>query len=103
MIGDVTLERDVSVWYAAVLRGDVERIRVGERSNVQDGAVLHVTMGRFSCEVGAEVTIGANERDVEPGQKIRRCALRGRLDYDLSALSPEDVKTIEDFCISAIQ
>ena len=43
VIGDVELDDDVSIWPGAVLRGDVERIRVGARSNVQDGAVLHVT------------------------------------------------------------
>jgi carbonic anhydrase/acetyltransferase-like protein (isoleucine patch superfamily) len=64
VIGDVELDDDVSVWPGAVLRGDVHRIRVGARSNVQDGAVLHVTHdgpytpGGFPCLVGADVTIG---------------------------------------------
>jgi carbonic anhydrase/acetyltransferase-like protein (isoleucine patch superfamily) len=64
VIGDVELGDDVSVWPGAVLRGDVHRIRVGARSNVQDGAVLHVTHdgpytpGGFPCLVGADVTIG---------------------------------------------
>lgn len=64
VIGDVELGEDVSIWPAAVLRGDVERIRVGARSNVQDGAVLHVTHdgpytpGGSPCIVGADVTIG---------------------------------------------
>lgn len=64
VIGDVELGDDVSIWPGAVLRGDVERIRVGARSNVQDGAVLHVTHdgpytpGGFPCLVGEDVTIG---------------------------------------------
>lgn len=64
VIGDVELGDDVSIWPGAVLRGDVERIRVGARSNVQDGAVLHVTHdgpytpGGSPCLVGADVTIG---------------------------------------------
>ena len=58
VVGDVTLGVDVSIWYAAVLRGDVERISVGDRSNVQDGAVLQVTKGHYAGEVGAEVTVG---------------------------------------------
>ena len=64
VIGDVELGDDVSVWPGAVLRGDVERIRVGARTNVQDGAVLHVTHdgpytpGGRPCIVGADVTIG---------------------------------------------
>jgi carbonic anhydrase/acetyltransferase-like protein (isoleucine patch superfamily) len=55
--GDVTLGEDVSVWFAAVLRGDEAPITVGDRSNIQDGAVLHVSAG-FPCAVGEEVTIG---------------------------------------------
>jgi carbonic anhydrase/acetyltransferase-like protein (isoleucine patch superfamily) len=43
VIGAVELGEDVSIWPGAVLRGDVQRIVVGARSNVQDGAVLHVT------------------------------------------------------------
>jgi carbonic anhydrase/acetyltransferase-like protein (isoleucine patch superfamily) len=64
VIGDVELGDDVSIWPGAVLRGDVERIRVGARTNVQDGAVLHVTHdgpytpGGAPCIVGADVTIG---------------------------------------------
>lgn len=55
--GDVTLGEDVSVWFSAVLRGDEAPITVGDRSNIQDGAVLHVSAG-FPCAVGREVTIG---------------------------------------------
>lgn len=55
--GDVALGRDSSVWHNAVLRGDLAPIRVGERSNVQDGAVLHVATG-LPCLIGDDVTIG---------------------------------------------
>ena len=55
--GDVTLGEDVSVWFGAVLRGDEAPITVGDRTNIQDGAVLHVSAG-FPCIVGREVTIG---------------------------------------------
>jgi len=58
VIGNVEIGEDSSVWYGCVLRGDVEAIRIGARSNVQDGSVLHVTHGRFACVVGDEVTIG---------------------------------------------
>lgn len=59
VVGDVTLERDVSVWYHAVLRGDCAPIKVGAGSNVQDGAVLHADPG-FPCTIGQGVTIGHN-------------------------------------------
>jgi carbonic anhydrase/acetyltransferase-like protein (isoleucine patch superfamily) len=57
VIGDVVIGADSSVWFNAVIRGDVAPIRIGERSNVQDGAVLHVDSGT-PCIVGNEVTIG---------------------------------------------
>ncbi|WP_455885846.1 gamma carbonic anhydrase family protein [Pseudomonas rustica] len=57
VIGDVTLEQGVSVWPQAVLRGDNEPIRIGQHSNVQEGAVLHADPG-FALTVGQGVTIG---------------------------------------------
>jgi carbonic anhydrase/acetyltransferase-like protein (isoleucine patch superfamily) len=57
VIGDVEIGSGSSVWFNAVIRGDVAPIRIGERSNVQDGAVLHVDTGT-PCVVGDEVTIG---------------------------------------------
>lgn len=62
--GAVTLGDDVSVWPMAVLRGDVNRIEVGARSNIQDGSVLHVTHestrqpGGLALVIGSEVTVG---------------------------------------------
>jgi carbonic anhydrase/acetyltransferase-like protein (isoleucine patch superfamily) len=64
VIGDVVLGDDVSIWPNAVLRGDVHYIRIGARSNVQDGSVIHVTHdgpyspGGFPTIVGEGVTIG---------------------------------------------
>jgi carbonic anhydrase/acetyltransferase-like protein (isoleucine patch superfamily) len=57
VIGRVEIGADVSVWFSAVLRGDQELIRVGEGSNVQDGAVLHTDPGA-SLTVGRNCTIG---------------------------------------------
>ena len=57
IIGDVTLGRDASVWPTAVLRGDNDSIVIGDESNVQDGAVIHVDPGKPVC-VGNRVTIG---------------------------------------------
>ena len=64
VIGDVVLGDDVSIWPGAVLRGDVHYIRVGARSNIQDGAVVHVTHdgpyspGGTPTLIGADVTVG---------------------------------------------
>ena len=57
VLGDVTLGRQSSVWYNAVLRGDINRIVVGHHTNIQDNAVLHLA-DDFPCEVGNYVTIG---------------------------------------------
>ncbi|NUQ12249.1 MAG: adenosylhomocysteinase [Gemmatimonadaceae bacterium] len=59
LIGHVTIEADVSIWFNAVLRGDREPILIGQGSNIQDGAVLHTDPG-FPCEVGSQVTVGHN-------------------------------------------
>jgi carbonic anhydrase/acetyltransferase-like protein (isoleucine patch superfamily) len=58
VIGDVDLGDDVSVWFNAVVRGDVNSIRIGDRTNVQDGAVVHVTHERHATTVGRDVVIG---------------------------------------------
>ncbi|MDO8860066.1 gamma carbonic anhydrase family protein [Haliea sp. E1-2-M8] len=66
VLGDVELGDDASVWPQAVIRGDMHRIRIGARTSVQDGSVLHIThAGPFNPEgwpllIGAEVTIGHN-------------------------------------------
>jgi len=57
LIGSVELGVDSSVWFGAVLRGDINRIVLGDRSNVQDGCVLHVTE-ELGVEIAEEVTVG---------------------------------------------
>ncbi len=57
VMGDVTLGAHSSVWYNAVLRGDINRIVVGHHSNVQDNAVLHLA-DKFPCVLGNHVTVG---------------------------------------------
>ena len=57
ILGDVRIGAQSSVWYNAVLRGDTDTISIGPRTNVQDGAVIHVDAG-MPCSIGAGVTIG---------------------------------------------
>ena len=57
VIGDVTIGEDSSVWYNAVLRGDTDPIRIGRRTNIQDGCILHADPG-FPCTIGNDVTVG---------------------------------------------
>lgn len=57
LIGKVTLAAHASVWFGVTLRGDNERITIGENSNVQEGTVMHTDMG-FPLDIGRDVTIG---------------------------------------------
>ncbi len=58
LIGDVEIADRASVWFNCVLRGDVCHIRIGARSNIQDGTVIHVNSGDFPTLVGEDVLIG---------------------------------------------
>ena len=58
VIGEVSIGEQSSVWYQAVLRGDVGAIRIGNRTNIQDAAILHCTTGRTPCIVGDDVVVG---------------------------------------------
>lgn len=75
IIGDVAIEHDCSVWYNAVIRGDVNFIRIGERTNIQDGCLLHVTHERFPLLVGRNVTVGHGA--ILHGCTIGDCCLVG--------------------------
>jgi carbonic anhydrase/acetyltransferase-like protein (isoleucine patch superfamily) len=57
VVGDVRLGQDVSIWYGAVLRGDLAPVTVGARSNIQDGTVVHVA-DDGACEIGEETVVG---------------------------------------------
>lgn len=59
LIGDVLVEKDASVWFGSVLRGDYNKIVLGEGSNVQDNATVHVD-SEFPCIIGKKVSIGHN-------------------------------------------
>lgn len=58
LIGDVELADEASVWFSAVLRGDIGSIRIGPRTNIQDLACIHLTQGLSRTIVGADVTVG---------------------------------------------
>lgn len=58
LIGDVALGPGSSIWYNCVLRGDVMPIRIGARSNIQDGSIVHVTRGMAATTIGDDVLVG---------------------------------------------
>ena len=58
LIGDVELGAQASVWFGCVLRGDVQPVRIGARTNFQDGSIIHVSRAGLATLIGVEVTIG---------------------------------------------
>lgn len=83
LIGDVEIGDDCSIWYGAVLRGDVNPIRIGNGVNIQDNAVLHTLYEKSLVELGDDVSVGHNA--TVHGAKVRRGSLVGMgsvlLDY----------------------
>ncbi len=75
IIGDVVMGCDCSIWFNAVLRGDVNSIRLGNRVNIQDGSVLHTLYQKSTIEIGDDVSVGHNV--VIHGAKIENGALIG--------------------------
>jgi carbonic anhydrase/acetyltransferase-like protein (isoleucine patch superfamily) len=60
IVGDVVMGSNCSVWFNAVIRGDVHYIRIGDNTNIQDGAVIHATYLRAPTNIGSNVSIGHN-------------------------------------------
>lgn len=60
VVGDVEVHKDASIWFGAVIRGDVNKIIIGEGSNIQDNCTIHVNEGSFNVEIGEMVAVGHN-------------------------------------------
>ena len=71
VIGDVVIGSESGVWFSCTIRADMNLIRIGARTNVQDGAIIHVDSGAFATHIGDDVTIGH-------GAIIHACTLRNR-------------------------
>ncbi|MEE8115036.1 MAG: gamma carbonic anhydrase family protein [Nitrososphaerales archaeon] len=74
IVGNVDIGGDASIWYNAVLRGDINSVRIGARTNIQDGSILHVT-NKLPVRVGADVTVG--HRAIIHGSIVEDCCLIG--------------------------
>lgn len=100
VIGDVTLGDDVSVWPGAVIRGDMHRIRIGDRSNVQDNAVLHITHASDFNPGGWPLTIG---EDVVIGHRalLHGCTLGNRILVGNGAILNDGVVVEDEVIIGA--
>ncbi len=77
LIGDVTVDTDSSVWPLCVIRGDVNRIRIGARTNIQDGSIIHVTHAHAALPVG-NATIVGNEVTVGHQAILHGCMIEDR-------------------------
>ncbi|WP_081212149.1 gamma carbonic anhydrase family protein [Salegentibacter sediminis] len=60
IVGDVVMGEQCSVWFNAVIRGDVNAIRIGDKTNIQDGAVIHCTYEKAATSIGNNVSVGHN-------------------------------------------
>ncbi|TVR80820.1 MAG: gamma carbonic anhydrase family protein [Rhodospirillales bacterium] len=58
VIGDVVIGADTNIWFGCVIRGDVNIVRIGQRTNIQDGTIVHVSREKFGTFIGDDVTIG---------------------------------------------
>lgn len=72
IVGDVVIGDHCSVWFNAVIRGDVHTIRIGSKTNIQDGAIIHCTYKKASVTIGNEVSIGH-------GAIVHGCTLQDRV------------------------
>lgn len=93
VIGDVILGRETSVWFNAVIRGDVNKIRIGERTNIQDGSILHVTHKKYSLHIGNEVTIGHNA-------VVHGCTIKDRVLIGMGSVILDN-STVNSNCLIA--
>ena len=85
VLGNLHLGDHASVWYGSVIRGDVHEIRIGDRTNIQDRSVIHVTDGRFGTYIGEEVTVGH-------GAILHGCRVGDRVLIGMGASVLDDVR-----------
>lgn len=93
VVGDVVLGNNCSVWFNAVIRGDVNAIRIGNNVNIQDGAVIHCTYLRAATTIGDDVSIGHNAL-------VHGCTLENNVLVGMGAIVMDNV-VVEPFCIIA--
>ena len=78
VIGDVTIGAETGIWFHCLVRGDMNVIRIGARTNIQDGTVIHVDHGAGATHIGDDVTVGHNA-------VIHACTLKNRAFVGISA------------------
>src|ERR1700754_3258728 len=91
IVGDVVMGKNCSVWFNAVIRGDVHYIRIGNNTNIQDGAVIHATYLRAATNIGNNVSIGHNAL-------VHGCTLQDHVLIGMGAIVM-DHAVVEEFVI----
>jgi carbonic anhydrase/acetyltransferase-like protein (isoleucine patch superfamily) len=94
VIGDVVMGEDCSIWFHAVVRGDVNYIRIGARTNVQDLCMLHVTHDTHPLIIGSDVTIGHNV-------VLHGCTVKDRVLIGMGAIIMDGAVIGEDCVVGA--
>jgi carbonic anhydrase/acetyltransferase-like protein (isoleucine patch superfamily) len=100
LVGDIELGADVSIWPLVAARGDVNYIRIGARTNIQDGSVLHLSRPSTHNSAGSPLLIG---EDVTVGHKVmlHGCTLGNRILVGMGAIVMDDVVVEDDVIIGA--
>jgi carbonic anhydrase/acetyltransferase-like protein (isoleucine patch superfamily) len=100
VVGDITIGDDVSIWPLVAARGDVNKITIGARTNVQDGSVLHVTRKSTHLPQGYQLVIG---EDVTVGHKcmLHGCTLKNRVLVGMGAIIMDNATVNDDVIIGA--
>ena len=93
IVGDVTIGKHCSVWFSAVVRGDVNFITIGDNTNIQDGAVIHCTYLKAPTIIGNNVSIGHNAL-------VHGCVVNDHVLVGMGAIVM-DHAVVEEFCIIA--
>jgi carbonic anhydrase/acetyltransferase-like protein (isoleucine patch superfamily) len=93
IVGDVVMGRNCSIWFNAVIRGDVNAITIGNESNIQDGAVIHATYLKASTHIGNRVSVGHNAI-------VHGCVVKDNVLIGMGAIVMDNA-VIEEFCIIA--
>lgn len=93
VVGDVTLGDDCTVWFNAVIRGDVHSIRIGARTNIQDGAIIHCTYEKAPTEIGDDVSIGH-------AAIVHGCTVGNHVLIGMGAVVM-DRAVLQDYCVIA--
>ena len=100
VIGQISLAEQVNVWPLVVMRGDVNHIRIGARTNIQDGSVLHVTGARSQKPEGSPLIVG---EDVTIGHKVilHGCTIGNRVLVGMGAIVLDDAVIDDDVMVGA--